>query len=189
MANPEPGWYPDPESPNHIRYWDGAKWTDQLRGANPDPPSAQPAAQQDLTSESSADETVETRTIADRAKLSKVNGELEIFGVDFKQGKYHVISGKLSPAMGFKTYLNLNVDLPTSIEIVNATKVQNSGAIVGGSFVGGVLFGPLGFLAGGALGSLSKKGGALIKLIFADGRVLVGEADNKLVSALYAATQ
>lgn len=189
MTNPEPGWYPDPESATHIRYWDGAKWTEELRSANPDPPSAQPAVQQSLTPDSSADEAVEMRTVADRAKLSKVNGELEILGVDFKQGKYHVVSGKLSPAMGFKTYLNLNVDLPSSIEIVNATKVQNSGAIAGGSLVGGALFGPLGFLAGGALGSLSKKGGSLIKLTFPDGRILVGEADNKLVSALYAATQ
>jgi hypothetical protein len=189
MANPEPGWYPDPESADHIRYWDGAKWTEEFRSANPDPPSAQPAVQQSLTPDSSADEAVEIRTVADGATFSKANGELEIFGGDFKLGRYQVLSGKLTPSLGFRTYLNLNVDCPVSIEIVNATKVQNSGAIAGGSFFGGLLFGPLGFAAGAALGSAAKKGGSLVKLHFADGRVLVGEADNKLVSALYAATQ
>ena len=34
-ANPVPqsqvaqGWYDDPSSPTHLRYWDGVRWTDQ----------------------------------------------------------------------------------------------------------------------------------------------------------------
>ena len=28
MANPMPGWYPDPEAPERQRFWDGNKWTD-----------------------------------------------------------------------------------------------------------------------------------------------------------------
>ena len=31
------GWYPDPESPDRIRYWNGSSWTDQSRQANPRP--------------------------------------------------------------------------------------------------------------------------------------------------------
>jgi hypothetical protein len=27
MATPPAGWYPDPESPNQMRYWDGGQWT------------------------------------------------------------------------------------------------------------------------------------------------------------------
>lgn len=25
------GWYPDPADPRQLRYWDGAKWTDQVQ--------------------------------------------------------------------------------------------------------------------------------------------------------------
>lgn len=28
---PAPGWYGDPQDPTQLRYWDGAKWTDQVR--------------------------------------------------------------------------------------------------------------------------------------------------------------
>lgn len=36
-----PGWYDDPESALHLRYWNGAEWTDDRR---PKPPTAAPAA-------------------------------------------------------------------------------------------------------------------------------------------------
>jgi uncharacterized protein DUF2510 len=26
-----PGWYPAPDSPNALRWWDGIKWTDEVR--------------------------------------------------------------------------------------------------------------------------------------------------------------
>ena len=42
---PEAGWYDDPESGLHIRYWDGSAWTSDRRPkppATPPPPSAAP---------------------------------------------------------------------------------------------------------------------------------------------------
>jgi uncharacterized protein (AIM24 family) len=54
MSNPTPDWYPDPDDPSQLRYWDGNTWTDN-RAPNPataqqpqapasaPPPSAAPA--------------------------------------------------------------------------------------------------------------------------------------------------
>ena len=38
---PEPGWYDDPESAIHLRYWNGVEWTDNRQ---PKPPGATPAS-------------------------------------------------------------------------------------------------------------------------------------------------
>jgi Protein of unknown function (DUF2510)/Bacterial PH domain len=34
MTQPEPGWYPDPAAGGRMRWWDGQRWTDQVRQAN-----------------------------------------------------------------------------------------------------------------------------------------------------------
>ena len=44
---PEAGWYDDPESGLHIRYWDGSAWTSDRRpkpAVAPPPPSGTPQA-------------------------------------------------------------------------------------------------------------------------------------------------
>jgi len=35
---PDPGWYDDPESGLHIRYWNGAEWTEDRRAKPPGSP-------------------------------------------------------------------------------------------------------------------------------------------------------
>src|SRR5690349_4652903 len=36
--NTPPGWYPDPQDPRWIRFWDGAKWTEHVQRSLPVPP-------------------------------------------------------------------------------------------------------------------------------------------------------
>jgi hypothetical protein len=31
--NPPAGWYPDPQQPNALRYWNGATWTEAERSS------------------------------------------------------------------------------------------------------------------------------------------------------------
>jgi hypothetical protein len=49
MANPMPGWYPDPEAPERQRFWDGNKWTDAraypVAGADPNAMSGPPTGE------------------------------------------------------------------------------------------------------------------------------------------------
>ena len=40
---PEPGWYDDPASPLHVRYWDGTEWTDDRHPRPPVVTAAAPA--------------------------------------------------------------------------------------------------------------------------------------------------
>ncbi|MEZ5245547.1 MAG: DUF2510 domain-containing protein [Acidimicrobiales bacterium] len=47
--SPPTGWYPDPEYPGQLRYWDGTGWTDQRRSAATPPPSPYPTAAGDRT--------------------------------------------------------------------------------------------------------------------------------------------
>lgn len=37
-----PGWYPSPERPDHMQYWDGMQWTSQLKALNELPASHLP---------------------------------------------------------------------------------------------------------------------------------------------------
>ncbi len=37
--NPPPGWYPDPQSPQMLRWWNGGEWTNDIRPATSIPPA------------------------------------------------------------------------------------------------------------------------------------------------------
>lgn len=43
MSNPA-DWYPDPQQPGLLRYWDGQRWTEHTAAAQGQPPSAGPVA-------------------------------------------------------------------------------------------------------------------------------------------------
>lgn len=48
MTNPAANWYPDPQDPNQLRYWDGSQWTEHRAPRQPpgqvDPPRLQETA-------------------------------------------------------------------------------------------------------------------------------------------------
>jgi hypothetical protein len=50
MAQVQPGWYPDPQDPRYLRYWDGTAWTNQVAALTPEvspsPPPLSAAAPQ-----------------------------------------------------------------------------------------------------------------------------------------------
>jgi hypothetical protein len=33
MTSPQPGWYTDPQNQSQVRFWNGERWTDQIRPA------------------------------------------------------------------------------------------------------------------------------------------------------------
>jgi hypothetical protein len=37
-----PGWYPDPQQPSQLRWWDGAQWTPEVAARPPSPPLSAP---------------------------------------------------------------------------------------------------------------------------------------------------
>ncbi|MBT8240241.1 MAG: DUF2510 domain-containing protein, partial [Acidimicrobiia bacterium] len=41
---PPPGWYPDPQSPSMLRWWDGGQWTNDIRPADLGSPTPGPSA-------------------------------------------------------------------------------------------------------------------------------------------------
>lgn len=41
----QPGWYPDPDSSNGLRYWEGTQWTEHRMDAPPPPPPSAPVVE------------------------------------------------------------------------------------------------------------------------------------------------
>ena len=44
MTDMAPGWHPDPEGGDQLRWWDGESWTDDTQPAPAPPPSSRRAA-------------------------------------------------------------------------------------------------------------------------------------------------
>ena len=44
MTSPQAGWYQDPQNAQNLRYWDGARWTEQTRQQAPTLQAPQPSA-------------------------------------------------------------------------------------------------------------------------------------------------
>jgi hypothetical protein len=42
MSQIQAGWYPDPQDPRYLRYWDGTAWTDQVAALAPGVPASPP---------------------------------------------------------------------------------------------------------------------------------------------------
>jgi hypothetical protein len=67
MSTPEQpvaGWYPDPQTPGILRFWDGATWTAHTSAPNPAPnPVAQPAVAPMVAPEPRKSPGVDTNTV------------------------------------------------------------------------------------------------------------------------------
>ena len=104
----------------------------------------------------------------------------KVIAGDYEGSKIVMSLGVVMIRRGFK-HIALNKQNVTEYEILDAETRKNAVSAVGRAFVGGVIIGPLGWLA--AL-SAKRKGIHTIALEFSDGKRSMIEIDEKMYKPL-----
>ena len=89
--------------------------------------------------------------------------------------------GIVSISTGFTKSIELNKDTVEEYEIIDESKRKSAVSAVGRAFVGGVILGPVGWLAGL---SAKSKGTHVIAVQFKDGKKSLLQIDDKIYSSL-----
>ncbi|OOE14064.1 hypothetical protein UN64_02300 [Fictibacillus arsenicus] len=100
---------------------------------------------------------------------------------DYESCKVSSMFGVVSISTGFASTLELSKKTVADYENIDETKRKSATSAVGRAFVGGLVLGPVGWLAGL---SAKSKGTHMVAIEFKDGKKSLLEVDQKIYSAL-----